>query len=161
MDELSAMNWSTARSVLVTCAPVLAHALPLLGASIPPVNNSPAAHRCALFNRTTAEPDYREGSPLLSARVKTPCYPRHTRLARNDAFLACPIRRSHCIIVNSRVSRIYCIYVRNFAFSLSCSCAMLNCQSVSPARYPRVLPTISYSSNIASKWAEASEGQID
>ncbi|EJF58013.1 hypothetical protein DICSQDRAFT_173382 [Dichomitus squalens LYAD-421 SS1] len=30
MDELSAMNWATARSVLAACAPVLAQALPLL-----------------------------------------------------------------------------------------------------------------------------------
>ena len=31
MDELSAMNWATARSVLVACVPVLARALPYLG----------------------------------------------------------------------------------------------------------------------------------
>ncbi len=33
MDELSAANWATARSVLVACVPMLADSLPYLGTS--------------------------------------------------------------------------------------------------------------------------------
>ena len=34
VDELCAMNWATARSVLVACVPVLAGALPQMGQSL-------------------------------------------------------------------------------------------------------------------------------